>query len=389
MASSTRPTVPRLLVFLWLVLPLALRRLSRAVSVALTDGMYLVGFPKTATTLSIAALAAGFVVGWLHLGFDVVFSESMVLMVVVAVLGTMSAHLGILFVAWYAVGDLLLGHIGQRLPSGVGLGNALVVASLPQLIEYALLAMLAVGVPLAARGLVVTLPLAGKKTTPARTFTAALIATAVVSMVLVYVWAQTVPILMRPLFTWRGSLPSVAMAAPLQERVWLLVVATGLAAVARLYVQNVATAARPVAERVVRFQYILAAAKPVARRLLPPWVGAALGAAGLTFVLSGRFSSWAEALIVGAVLLVASATQKGLIPIRLGRWTEAVERVPLLARLAAGAVVISLVGYPILRSQLSASEGFRPLVILVVLSVVVFFLLNPGDARRSPSRART
>ena len=71
-------TIERLTDFFWLTLPWRIRRLSSSAVFALVDGAYTMSWPKLAALGSVASVLGGFCVGWLHPGFEIVFSESLI-----------------------------------------------------------------------------------------------------------------------------------------------------------------------------------------------------------------------------------------------------------------------------------------------------------------------
>src|SRR5207247_1743410 len=87
---------------------------------------------------------------------------------------------------------------------------------------YLLLAVLLVVIPTTARELArASLPriraLAGLRLPLEVVLAAALLAA------LTYAWTQSAPILIRPAYTWRGSLPSIDAIQPVQATGWFLV----------------------------------------------------------------------------------------------------------------------------------------------------------------------
>jgi hypothetical protein len=72
------------------------------------------------------------------------------------------------------------------------------------------------------------------------------------------------------------------------------------------------------------------------------------------------------------------AARAGLLPVPLGPWPRWVRRVPAVVRLGVGLIVIHEVAASVLPGRLNAqAESFRPLVVLVGVAVVVFYLLVP------------
>src|SRR5207248_2470773 len=142
------------------------------------------------------------------------------------VLSAFSSAIGWWMCVGYAVGDFLLyKHYGYLYFQDSFVWQ-LVYARVPLLITYLLLAMLLVFIPLMSRGLSVQtlsrFPRGGSIVNAA-----AVVLQALVQGALVWVWAHTVPTLIRPVYTWRGDNPTVEVMSPLQEHGWVLI---GLAA---------------------------------------------------------------------------------------------------------------------------------------------------------------
>lgn len=373
-------TIDRLTEFFWLTLPWRVRRLSSSAVYALVDGAYVMSWPKVAAFGSLVALLGGLGVGWLHPGFTVIFSESLAVMIILIALGTLGAHFGLLFVFGYAVGDLLLGGFDRSSLYSVGWFGWIVRMFGPQLIEYALLAFLMVSIPLLVKHLLLSWPRAARLSRTAMLALAA-IGHVVLTVVLVYLWAQVVPVMARPLFTWRGVIPTIDMAIIVQENVQPLLWAAAIASLVRMFAQAV-IATRPAnEERVNAWQKKLLSVPPVtslANEKLPAWALSLIKIVGTLFLLSGVFISWFEAIGIGIVIAVVYAAQDGLIPVPLGKWRQFVYRIPLLGRLVGGGLLVYLISSAVLTVQSSPNEGFRPTVIAIGVSFLIMYLLSPG-----------
>jgi thiol:disulfide interchange protein len=77
-------------------LPVSAHKLARNLGITLIDGLYLTSWPCIAAVAPLLALLAGILIGWWHPGFQTVFSESLGVMILAAILGMMSAYLGAL-----------------------------------------------------------------------------------------------------------------------------------------------------------------------------------------------------------------------------------------------------------------------------------------------------
>ncbi len=373
-------TIERLTDFFWLTLPWRIRRLSSSAVFALVDGAYVMSWPKLAAFGSVAAVLGGFCIGWLHPGFTIVFSESLVVMIVVAVLGTLGAHFGLLFVFGYAAGDLLLGGLDRYSLHGVGPASWAMRIFAPQLIEYTLLAFLAVSIPLLVKYLLASWPW-GARLSRGSMLALAMVGHVILTVGLVYFWAQVVPVMARPLFTWRGVLPTTDMAIVLQKNVQPLLWAVAIASLVRMFAQAVVAARTDNEARVNVWQKKLLSVPPVTsfvQEKLPAWAVSVLKIMSTLFLLSGVFQSWTEVVGIGVVIALIYAAQDGLIPVPLGKWRQIVYRVPLLVRLIGGGIIVYLVSGWVLAVQSSPSQGFRPTVIAIGVSFLIMYLLSPG-----------
>lgn len=89
-------------------LPRAGARLSAGLGTGLLDGHALAAVPGLAFLATPVAAATGLLVGSQQLGYDRVFTESTVLVVVFAFLGTLSGQLGLSAATGFVLGDALL-----------------------------------------------------------------------------------------------------------------------------------------------------------------------------------------------------------------------------------------------------------------------------------------
>ncbi|MEF3304120.1 hypothetical protein [Paenibacillus sp. GYB003] len=376
--------------FWWVKLPLAMRRWSPQTTMTLADGYYLTAWPALAKFAPPVALLLGLLFGQGQWGYEHVFSESIVVMALAVAFGTMSGHLGAMFVLGFAVGDFFVAHNdwtenGYRIGDGL-LPNALHIR-IPLLISYVLLGVMAMRVPLAAKALLMQLTPPQRFGRTAR-FRYAVVVHALLSAGLTLLWTQSVPVLVRPVFAWAYTAPSVESVATLQKDGIILVAFAVLASVIRMNMQGM-TASRPeLGSRLDAVQERLAAAPPVSpvsiRRY--PWARSAMRAIGTTLMLSGIYSRWLDGVFMGVFLLLLQAARDGTIRVPLGKWPDIAGKIPLLLRLASGMLIIYLTSGAILELfEKNRTIDFRPLLLQTAFALLVLYALNPRAASAAPS----
>jgi hypothetical protein len=220
---------------IWVTTPLSARRVSAGLAMAIVDGHYLAVRPLPGLLAPPIALFAGLVIGAFHPGFELIYTEALWLLMLVALLGSASGALGFYFTLGFVVGDLLIGdHPVWRIAADGPESFAGRYGSL--LISYALMAVLAVGVPMAAKSLAADF-MPPPSTPRALRLLVGMGALVFITGVLVFAWVQTAPLLVRPVFVWPGRPPTVDAIARLQENGGLIVLAAVLAAAVRVAVQ--------------------------------------------------------------------------------------------------------------------------------------------------------
>lgn len=369
------PTVERANDFWWTRLPSAASRLSLTLSAILSDGFYLSATPPLGAFAPPLALLLGLLVGWLHPGFagQEIFTASLFIMALMAVLGAFSSAIGWWICVGYVVGDFFLyNHDGYRYFQD-SFVRQLVYARAPLLIIYLLLSMLLVFIPLMSRGLCVQtlsrFPRGGNIVN-----VAAVVLQALVQGALVWVWANTVPTLIRPVYTWRGDIPTVEVMSPLQEHGWVLIVLATLCGAARVVLERRWLPRPVVARRAKSLGDVLKGA--ATRRPLPAVVAVSLKVVLTTFILAGTLGTWLDALALAFVLAFMLLARQYVVG-RLQAWTQLVSRLPLLLRLAVGTVINYYVATQIITLMWDSTSTFRPIVVSVVISLAVLLLLLP------------
>jgi hypothetical protein len=382
---------------IWVGIPLRVRRLSAGLAAAPVDGPWVAVRPLVGLLAPPIALVAGLVIGAVRPGYEDVYTEALWLLILAAVLGGLSGALGLYFTVGFALGDLFLAdHPDWRfvrlddLETFAGRYGSL-------LISYALMALLAVGVPIAAKSLAADF--APPPTTPrALRLLVAVGAYVFVTGVLVFAWVQTAPLLVRPVFVWSGfgGAPTVPAIAPMQEDGSLIVLAGVLAAAVRVAAQawlatQALTVARggtaPAGARLVAIEERFRTSPPVVPALsrLPLFVRLAGRAALLTVLLSGLYSAYWQAGVTFLVLLGAQVLASPLVQIRMGAVGRVINRVPRLIRLLIVLVPVYLIATPVMQFFLDRNEtSFIPFLLVTVVAAVLMTLLSPTVDGRPP-----
>lgn len=381
-----KATNERLSAFWSVHLPLAVRRVWPRYAAALVEGHYLAAWPRIGAWAPMAALAFGFITGWWHLGHQYAFTESRTILVSIAAMSFLSPQLGALALAGYVTGDFLMFR-----PSYFQVANMFLQSTwrglvsdilwrLSFVIYYSMLAILTVYLPLLTQSLARHTFGASRSLGPVDTILeAALHGT--VAGVLTYFWAQAVPILIRPIWTWQGSSPSTIAIAPLQADWWIPVAAAAVAAVGRVILEVWTRAHyREAVENLQRQTASAIGPGPLTAKVNHQVriLGSALFT---TFLLSGMVTRWWEALLLALVFAALNAFRSGLYFHLPGPWVDMLSRVPLVVRLGAAVIVGWFLSSRVIAMIWSSAGGsFLPIIAGVVVCLIIIVLLCPDEA---------
>ncbi len=361
----------------WIQLPHLVRRVAARPLQIMVDGLYLTVWPAIAAILPPLALLVGFALGGWHLGFQEVFSESWIVLSLAVVLGVLSGHLGVMFLVGYALGDFFLFHSEWTFRNSFI--SHLIRVRIPLLIEYGLLAFMTTGIALATKGLLAQLR--PPRSVPRQVRAALAIAGHLLLTVLfVYLWMQVVPILIRPVFTWRGGTPSVAAMVILQRQGTPLLIIAGAASLARMVMQQQIAARSEWRARLDASEAALNEVEPVTplSAAIPAVGRVALTSLWATLMLAGMVEAWWDGLILLAVITVLQLARARLLKADvILPWARLVRRIPLPLRLAAGVIVTSVVARAVLGPALLRTNSFRPILLLTLFALITFYLLDP------------
>ncbi|MFI7542210.1 hypothetical protein [Actinoplanes sp. NPDC049599] len=350
---------------LWLRLPLRLARVWPGAGIALSDGHYLTRWPPLALLAAVPCLAIGVALGAMHQGRT--FTYSLLLLLVLGVIGQLGAAFGLWATIGYAFGDLVLHE-------AVAYDTTIVRHVLPSLLSYAVLGLLTVMIPLTAigtRGVVRSL----RALSEAVKRIAEPVAAGVVGVLGGYIWAQTTPLLIRPVFTWAQDSPDTAAIAPLQNGRWVIATTLGAAAVGRVFLDRYA-----VRGKTATFSHILWAGLGAEigrgpRRGAAGWLLTLLGAVGATLLMAGVIDSWVQGVLVLAFFAGLLALRHYLI-LSNPRFVALLARIPLPARLAAGLVLAYLIGKVVISHYWYSTQTFLPVLASACAAIAVITLLT-------------
>lgn len=347
------------------------------------DGYFLLTIPLLAAILPVLALVGGFLTGFARLGYEQVYTESLTVMVAAVALGAFSGQLGALAVVGFAAGDAI-SSLSTDPPAGTRVGDptfadVVVDRVLPLLITYLLLATVVVVLPRAARQL--TGAVGRERRIPLAIvwpLTGALVV--LVLWIAVSAWAAGAPTLIRPIFTFPGTNPTVAAIEPLQQHGGWLVAAGIVGAMLRHGWIGVTLVPGPWRERLREAEDLPtgaverpAASGGLARVVAADVVFAALATLCLAGVLEFAWS-W---IVTFAVLLVVRVLRSPLVrwPV-LDGWKRLTARAPAWLRL----VVVWLIGRLVIDAvSQEVITSYTGLAMFVLGGVLLAFVVFPGQ----------
>ena len=353
---------------------------------AFSDGAWTTAWRGVGAYAPVVAFALGLLCRFIFPQIYSVFSESLLFMMIVIAVSLLSGTAGAALLGGYIVEDLLVGNragvntgfFPAEIPAEGLSGLAGVLGG--KLVSYLLLSIPAVTIPLLVRQLAPSIKLHTITDPNSRTFALAGLHAAIAG-VLVFLWAQSVIVLLRPLFTWVGAVPTFAAINSVQGQ-WSFLVGVGvIAAAGRVILERMLARTAPraaVAATLQRQRFtgegqgILEKVPGLARAIIPPVV--------ITLLLAGTYDGWLDAVIVAAVAAVLGLWRSRLIRIipLPSRWSLTIRRFPSLIRLAAapfiGYVLATVVITPM---WTNTAQGLRPVMFGSLVTLIVFYVLFP------------
>lgn len=365
---------------LWQRLPLLVPARLVVLRATLADGGYLRAWPAAGLAVPVLALLAGVTFGWRPwdesrlFQADLTYTSSILAMVVLAAFGFVGAANGAWGVLGYVIGDLLLRDHLPRYYSGTYLEQVLVTYP-PLLLAYVLLAALLVLIPLVSnrmgRQLVARIRFSGSLRPPT---VLAAGASSLVAALLVWSWTNTIPTLIRPVYTWPGGTPPTTAISPVQDYGWLLIVTAVAMTIGRTVLEDLAS---------TRGIGPPTAAALTGRRPWPTAVTVVLRTAVTTFLLSGLFTEyWHAAAFAG--VFAASLVARAVLGRQAG-WVRLMSHIPVAVRLAVAVGASYLVASVVVDSMWRNTQTFLPILMSATVSLLLVAILVPGGTVRRPT----
>jgi hypothetical protein len=296
-------------------------------------------------------------------------------LLVLALVGALGAALGLLATIGYALGDFLFNaHEDLFFAATSPFSLQRVRFDLALLDTYLILFGLLAIIPLVAIAVRKQMERLVRSGTAGQLFGFG--AAAVVQAVLAYFWAQSAAFLIRPVWSFLSTTPDIGSISPLQHgAVWIaLVTALGVTGRATLTILAARRPASP-GRRYVRFSM---------HRPLPWPVPVLLQAALFTLLLAGIIESFLEAVLLFAVFAGLGVLRYRVVP-RLRPYVTVVNRIPLLVRIAACALLGYLMSALVVQPALvTGTSSFTPMVVAILPPLVLAAVLLP---KVSPERS--
>ena len=378
--SLTKPSIDARLEELWSVdLPAWLDDWFPPVAHAVADGAWTAAWRGVAAFAPIVAFALGLISRLIFRDLNVAYTESLFFMLLVVAGATMSGTVGVGLLAGYIVQDLLLSSLvgpgattGNAVIGGIGLFGG-------KLVSYLLLAIPAVILPQLARQLTGGAGLRAL-TDPRLRIAGAAVLDAVVCGALVFLWSQSMLVLIRPLFSLVGAeLPSSVVRPVQQQWIWL-VLAAMLAAAARVVVVRMYL---PRSQRAGLVAYLqrrrFTGDHPAMLERVPEVVRVAIATLVLTLVLAGTYEGWLDAIVAALVIGLLGLWRANLIsriPVPV-KWALLVRNVHPLLRLLGATLAGYVLTIIVVAPFWSAFSGLRLLLVGSLLTLLIFNVLFP------------
>ncbi|MBV8579933.1 MAG: hypothetical protein JOZ86_04805, partial [Candidatus Eremiobacteraeota bacterium] len=332
----------------WVLAPAWAARLSRALGYSIGDGAELAAIPLAGVLVPPAGLVVGFICARIVPGNDSAFTGSLALTCAMLIVGAICGGAGWWCVVGFALGDVTSGHHPYL--------QGPVDAVLALAVSYALLFALVVGVPRLARALAESL-------TPRTWAIPRALLAAVFGAGLAYTWAQSAPILIRPLYMFAHEQPSSEMIQPTQAH------PGAYAIVAALAIGIFSLLRTPLAASPAGTRWILAGARAraAAATVLPPWpVVAVLRALVTTIFLAGLSTGLAESFVMFIVLTAIFALNEILGMQRT--YVRVIASIPVALRYAVCVAAAFAVAWAIVLPLFYGTVTFEPLLYAIAAS---------------------
>ncbi|MCA1735476.1 MAG: hypothetical protein LC739_04990 [Actinobacteria bacterium] len=384
--ASTEGLTARLAKLWSLTIPRRLANRAPALADSFRDSAWTAVWPPVAAFAPVAGLLVGFLAAFVWPGLEHSYTESLVFMMLVIAGAILSGPVGMMLLVGYGAGSLLF---GETFTSPFGYPNTLtrlVTAWGGKLIVLALLAFPAVLLPTLARRMV--WPIVGKAD-PANRLAIHAGLYAAVSGFLVFVWAQAMVVLVRPVFVipYRGDEPTFEAVNPVQNLWPWLVAAAVVTAAGRVIVESRVLGRSPRATAVAeeyRQWWVRTGRRPSPWQRAPVQVRVLVVSVLGTALLAGTYEHWLDPLIALFGIGVLETWRQGMLGDFAGGLGKAISRIPVIVRFVVAVVLAYGVAYLPVWALFDANS-LRPLLYGALASMAVFYLLLSTPEGRSPT----
>jgi hypothetical protein len=360
----------------WRRLPAAAGRLSSILRQLLIESRYLLAWPRLAAAVPPGSIALGLLVGLVHP--TAVYSGSIAVLAIVLLVGSLGATAGLWFLLGFLPADLVLRP--DSWSAGVS-KPGLVIADL---VLALLLVLIAAATPHLKTQLVLWWSALRSRQRMLRNLSLRSRALEIAggagaSMLLAWSWLQSVPALIRPVYTWAGSVPDTAAVSPVQENLGLLTVLAGLAGGAVAWLGWVSRQ-RPDGGGGSTMAYLVDETGPAREpRSYPAWLRYVVMAALGVLIGAGLVSSVVEALLLGVVVALGVYVRQRVST--LASWTRLVGQLPDVVRMAAVIVATVLLGALLLPLVFEESTSLLPVLLLTAVGLLLAAFALPARDR--------
>jgi hypothetical protein len=367
----------------WIELPSAAGRRWPLLRTVLSDGWYLLAWPRTAALAPVGAVVLGFGLGAFRPISEAIFTFSVFWPILLVIPAAFGAGLGAWAWIGFVFGDFFLfPHLFFR----TSVAEHFLTERVPLLISYEVLLGLMVLLPLAAVALpaTITRPLAGR--VPSRALlTARIVLAALVAGLTATSWSASVQVLLHPIALLGGGVQSPTAVQALRNGgialIWLAAGLTALRALLQPLLERLAVRGWPEA--------VPGPEQEPRKDWLRQLVGSLASAAFVTLALLALVEEPWQLLLLFAALFASAVLRRILLP-RMPGFSVAMNRIPLLLRI----VIIGAIGYAIGEVVLTVMSDYPPglglsyvpMLIAAVLSILAASLLLPGPPIQAAGR---
>jgi hypothetical protein len=374
----------------WTRLPTSLLRRLPTLGALLSDGRYLSAWPWIGAAAPVVALLIGAGLGTyvVHPGeeytrYRFLWGESYTsyrsVMAAMTTLGHLGGALGLWSTIGYSIGNFFFVEhpAGYRLVAGTFDAEVRVRAGL--LLSYAHLGALAAFIPTVANTIGGSVMLSrGMPITVRRPLRYA--AHIIAAFVLTYAWALSMPMLIRPVYTWRGLPPQVLAIKPLQQWTWILPAVAAAVSAVRLALERASLRPRTVgAGEGIKSPAAASQLKAVIgsrdRRggLLPLPFAIPLRATLATLLMAGLTTSWNEAAILLSVFVLCNLAP--VMASHVESWQKTLAHIPIVARLFIALLASYLAGKLIIRWLWVPGATYLPVIGVMAAGLLITAVL--------------